>query len=405
MRPYNGILHLSALLGLFLAGCSGNGSSRITPPEGVVGGRFGSAVAASESIGVVGSPGSNGAGAVYVYDLEERGKVLQEIFPEVAMEGDDFGSAIGFGPELLIVGAPLHEHEGFIAGAAFVYHKDASTSMWQEAAILVSDVAGDLDYFGSSIAIGDDRIIIGSPGNDERGSNAGAVFVFAEPELGWALQERISAPDAGPGDRCGSNVATFEDKVLVGCPYGFGSSIQSGTAYLFRLAGTTYVLEHKFNPPSEDVGQLFGSAVGISEKGVFIGAPGPSTEYPDGAVHIFRSDTEGWRPAEVLSAGDRVASRGFGAVLNLDDDVLIIGAQRMEGEHLAPGSAYVFGFAGDSWELETRLRGTDIDRADGFGSSVAVQNGHALVGAAGDAEAGSNAGAAYHFVQSGTDWK
>jgi hypothetical protein len=91
--------------------------------------------------------------------------------------------------------------------------------------------------------------------------------------------------------------------------------------------------------------------------------------------------------------------------LNLDDDLLVVGAQRMEGEHLAPGSAYVFGLANGSWTLATRLRGNDIDRADGFGSSVAVQGGHVLVGAAGDAQSGSNAGAAYHFVQSGTDWK
>jgi hypothetical protein len=35
---------------------------------------------------------------------------------------------------------------------------------------------------------------------------------------------------------------------------------------------------------------------------------------------------------------------------------------------------------------------------------VAVKNGHVLVGAAGDAEGGSNAGAAYHFKRDGATW-
>ena len=404
MRAVKGIWYLSAVIGLLVAGCSGDGSSRIDPPESIVGGRFGSSVAASGSLGVIGSPGSNGVGSVYVYDLDAGPKVLAEILPEVALEGDDFGSAVGLAPNLLVVGAPLHEHEGFIAGAAFVYHRD-DDGAWYEDAILVSDLAGDLDYFGSSLAVGQELIVIGSPGDDERGSNAGAVFVFGEPDIGWALQEKLTAPDAGPGDRCGSSVAMFEDRIVVGCPHGFGSAIGSGSAYLFRLSATSFVLEREFSPPSDEVGQLFGSAVGISERGVFVGAPGASESHPDGSVHIFSSDGASWQSVEILSAGDQVASRGFGAVLNLDDDLLVVGAQRMEGEHLAPGSAYVFGLANNSWTLATRLRGNDIDRADGFGSSVAVQDGHVLVGAAGDAQGGSNAGSAYHFVQSGTDWK
>jgi hypothetical protein len=353
---------------------------------------------------VIGSPGSEGVGAVFVYDLQNGRQLAEQILPEAALEGDDFGSAVTINKDLLVVGSPLHEAEGFIAGAAFVYHRDASTGAWREEAILASEIAGDLDYFGSSLAAESDRIAVGSPGDDSRSRNAGAVYVYSQPDLGWALEEKLVAPDTGEGDRCGTSVALDGERVLIGCPYGFGSDILSGAAYLFRKSAAGYVLEYKFIPQDGEAGQLFGSSVALSGDQVFVGAPGPGTEYPDGSVHIFRAGDIEWQAVDVLSAGDRVASRGFGAVLTVDDDVLVVGAQRMEGEHLAPGSVYVFALQGQMWQLQTRLMGNDVDRADGFGSSVAVKNGHVLVGAAGDAEGGSNAGAAYHFKRDGATW-
>lgn len=403
MRASSGIWLLGALIGSLFGGCVDGGSSRISPPQVTPGGRFGSAVAAAGSTGMIGSPGHNQVGAVYVLDLEQNNEILAEILPEAANDGDDFGSSIGFDETVLVIGAPLHEHGGFIAGAAFVYGR-GSTGEWVEQAILASETPGDLDYFASSISLNGDRVALGSPGDDGLGANSGAAYVFADPHLGWALQEKIFAPDGGPGDRCGTSVVLNGDRILVGCPYGFGSEIQSGTAYLYRHSGAGFELEHKFNPSSTDTGQLFGSAVEISGNTVFVGAPGFDEERPDGSVHIFESQGGTWAPAGVLSAGDRVASRGFGAVLNLDDDLLAVGAQRMEGDHLAPGSVFVFTRSGGEWTLQSRLVGNDVDRADGFGSSVAVDDGHVLVGAAGDAEGGSNAGAAYHFRQSGTSW-
>jgi len=404
MRYARGILILNLLCACSIAGCSMQGDTKISPPDAVPQGRFGTAVATTGSLGAVGSPGAAESGVVFLYNLDQGGKLVSEVLPETAIEGDDFGSALAIDGDIMVVGSPLHEHEGYIAGAAFVYHLNPSSTEWLEEAILASDIAGDLDYFGSSISLGASRIAVGSPGDDTRGANAGAVYVFSDPNVGWALEVKLFAPDAGAGDRCGTSVAVEGDRLLLGCPYGFGSAIQTGAAYLFRRTDAGYVLEQKFIPPSEDVGQLFGSAVALEEDRVFVGAPGIDTDYPDGSVHIFAFDGAAWQGGDVLSAGDRVASRGFGAVLSVDKDILVVGAQRLEGEHLSPGSAYVFQNAAGSWELQTRLRSNDVDRADGFGSSVSIRNGHVLVGAAGDSETAGNAGAAYHFTQSGSDW-
>jgi len=405
MRYARGILLLNLLCACSLAGCSIQGNSKISPPSAVPQGRFGAAVATTGAMGAIGSPGAAESGVVFLYDLGSGGKLVAEVLPETAIEGDDFGSALALDEELMVVGSPLHEHEGFIAGAAFVYHRNESSGEWLEEAILASDIAGDLDYFASSLSLGVGRIIVGSPGDDMRGANAGAAYVFADPNLGWALEAKLLAPDAGAGDRCGTSVAIEDDRVLLGCPYGYGSAIGTGAAYLFRHSDSGYILDQKFVPPSEDTGQLFGSAVALEGGRVFVGAPGVDTEYPDGAVHIFQFDGTAWQSGDVLSAGDRVASRGFGAVLSVDDDILAVGAQRMEGEHLSPGSAYVFQNVGGRWDLQSRLRSHDVDRADGFGSSVSIRNGHVIVGAAGDSEKAGNAGAAYQFAQSGTDWK
>lgn len=405
MRALRGLGLPYFVTAFLFAGCFLSGSSKFSPPEIVPGSRFGSAVAATGSFGLVGAPGASEAGAVYVYDLSDDNRVLETVIPEAATEGDDFGKALDADGDILVVGAPLHEHDGFIAGAAFVYRRDGTSGAWIEEAILATEVSGDLDYFGTSISVSGDHIAVGTPGDDGAESNAGAVYVYSEPDFGWALSHLLVAPDAGPSDRCGSSVDVRGERILIGCPNGFGSGVLSGVAYLFRLVDSTYVLEQVFGPSSDESGQLFGSAVSLSDNRVLIGAPGPKAAYPSGSVHVFSFDGTEWLAAGILSADDQVASRGFGAVLSVDGAFLVVGAQRKEGEHLAPGSAFVYELTGASWTLQSTLEGSDIDRADGFGSTVVVHDGHILVGAAGDADGGSNAGAAYHFTRSGTTWK
>src|SRR5262245_44840147 len=66
----------------------------------------------------------------------------------------------------------------------------------QQAKLLASD-GTDFDTFGSSVALSGDTALIGANRNDARGTDAGAVYVFARSGASWTQQAQLTAADGG----------------------------------------------------------------------------------------------------------------------------------------------------------------------------------------------------------------
>lgn len=102
-----------------------------------------------------------------------------------AQVGDYFGYSVSISGDRAIVGAygedgpvgePLPE-----SGAAYVFERDAGAS-WNEVAILHASDAEKYDWFGCSVAISGDQVIVGAYGEDgpvgELIGVSGAAYVF-----------------------------------------------------------------------------------------------------------------------------------------------------------------------------------------------------------------------------------
>ena len=48
------------------------------------------------------------------------------------------------------------------------------------------------DYFGNSVAVDGDTVVVGATGDDDNGSNSGAAYVFTKHATGWTAQ--VPAP-------------------------------------------------------------------------------------------------------------------------------------------------------------------------------------------------------------------
>ncbi|MFI5300795.1 MAG: hypothetical protein ACHREM_22150, partial [Polyangiales bacterium] len=88
----------------------------------------------------------------------------------------------------------------------------------------------------------------------------------------------------------------------------------------------------------------------------------------------------------------------LGWAVAVDGDSAIAGSPY---ENNQTGAAYLFAHAGTTWTQGAKLVGSDSAANDGFGSSVALSGGWAIVGAP---SAAASAGAAYIFQQSGLSW-
>lgn len=108
--------------------------------------------------------------------------------------------------------------------------------------------------------------------------------------------------------------------------------------------------------------------------------------------------------------GNLVASSGqsddeFGNAVAIDGDRAVICAYRDDSWGTDSGACYLFGRQGSTWTQEAKLIPPDGAAGDAFGSSVALNDTTAIIGAPGADISGSvDCGAAYTFTKNGPVW-
>ncbi|WP_420464104.1 choice-of-anchor B family protein [Candidatus Palauibacter sp.] len=140
----------------------------------------------------------------------------------------------------------------------------------------------------------------------------------------------------------------------------------------------------------------FGAAVAVSGGEIFVSRPGEFVGFPmpgseAGSVHVFRRDEDGWAEVATIEAPSGVYGDGFGTVLAVRNDFLVVGAPK---ENDRRGAAYVFVREGGAWHLLERLEAPDAVPGDDFGSSITMETGYGrsiswLLGAPGRGTTGS----------------
>jgi hypothetical protein len=137
--------------------------------------------------------------------------------------GDNFGISISISGNTVVVGADNAMVNGNRQGAAYLFVEPGAnwTNMTQTARLTASDgAAGDL--FGVSVSTSGSTVVVGA---DEAtvGANSeqGAAYVFTEPSTGWANMTqtaKLTASDGAAGDFFGISVAIGGNTIVVGSP-------------------------------------------------------------------------------------------------------------------------------------------------------------------------------------------
>ncbi len=291
---------------------------------------FGTAVAISANIAVSGAQQNDdlapNAGAAYVF--ERSGQLwLQEakLTAEDANAGDLFGNAAAISGETIVIGAPGVDDAGPEAGAAYVFVR--AVEEWVQQAKLIGTDLGMFDRFGSTVAVHENTAIIGAYGKDEVGTDSGAAYIFVRSGTSWTQQAKLTHQGAVPGDEFGSAVAVYGDNALVGAHLSDAAGPDSGAAYLFRRSGNNWTEELQLLPNDIGVGDEFGYAVALTERTALIGSPKESRNLGNmGAAYVFVETQEAWVQQAKLTATNGAGGDEFGAAVAIHQDTAIIGA-------------------------------------------------------------------------------
>jgi len=200
------------------------------------------------------------------------------------------------------------------SGAAYVYARTGTT--WAQQAYLKASNTGGSDYFGWSVALAGDTLVIGAPYEDssatgaggnqasEATPNSGACYVLTRSGTTWTQQAYLKASNPGAGDSFGWSVAGRGGQVAVGAPFEDSSAtapggdqandaaVDSGAAYLFGRAGSTWAQLIYVKPANTGAADEFGYGIALAADALVVGAWGEDgvSEAPanSGAAYVFR---------------------------------------------------------------------------------------------------------------------
>ena len=373
-----------------------NFQQTLTPSNGTANDGCGMSVAALPGWVVAGAPGRNIITAAVPPNQLQAGIVLVWRhgaagweFPPFELQHPDpksidlFGSSValseqsvdGVSRSTIVVGAPADNVIYTDCGSVCVFEWNLSSQHWDRTAFISPPtIAGEgpeliaYGFFGSSVAISGDYMVIGAKRQTVGVSMQGTAFVFRRhtpsnpaktilqenAEWGdWVLVQRLTAQTPLPAEAFGTSVSLSTYNLCVGAP---GGSTSAGSASIYDLDNS--LGKFNFNAQlfavSGHAGDQFGASVVLKSSALLIGAPGVdagaagSNQLTNrGLAYVFTRDStscQNW--AQGLSyfppPNANVAEAAFGSAIDLTSDYVAISAPKGNNEQLGQGVVFTF---------------------------------------------------------------
>jgi len=290
----------------------------------------------------------------------------QKLIASDAVPDARFGDSLSLDGDWLVIGAPQCARGAPCPpGSAYVFVRsehgtpsDLSDDQWLEHATLEELNGSEANSFGSSVNLFRNRIAVGCPGNDDRATNAGAVFVFLRDDRGtpfdsaddqWLLEATLTASDAAPWDVLGVGLAMSADTIVAGATFDEHKGVVSGSAYVYRLddAGTpqaasddTWGEAAKLLPSDGQEFDEFGWPIALNGDQILVAAHHHHAYAANkGAAYLFRRNGNSW--VEAVQLKSRNSPSGvLGYAVGLSGELAIVGAP-FRGKS-PTGAVYVF---------------------------------------------------------------
>jgi len=371
---------------------------------------------------------------------------LQQAYLKASNAGlsDFFGQSVAASGETVVVGAH-HEASSSVgvngnqgddsasgAGAAYVFVRQAG--IWSQQAYLKASNTEANDQFGISVAMSGDTIVVGASGEssnatgvngdqtDNSAPSSGAAYVFVRNGTNWVQQAYLKASNPNLFAHFGGSVSISGDTLVVTASDETSNATgvngnqsntnapHAGAAYVFVRVGSNWTQQAYLKASNTDSGDQFGDSVAVSGDTVVVGAGGEASKTTGvngdesdnsvryaGAAYIFVRSETNWTQQAYLKASNTAANDFFGGAISICADTVVVGASAEssnatgvngnENDDSVPnaGAAYVFVRTGTNWTQEAYLKASSIGTNLFFGGAVSISGEGIAIGAAGEA--------------------
>ena len=262
-----------------------------------------------------------------------------------------------------------------------------ATAGWSQRQKITSTPRGVGAQFGNAVAVSGNTMVVGAQFDGTTASQAGAAYVYVLSGATWTQQAVLLANDGAVADKFGYSVAISENTIVVGAFNDDSPLSNAGSAYVFVRSGTIWTFQQKLTGSDSTADDQFGSSAAVSGDSIIVGAnhadlPGNSEA---GSAYFYRRNGTVWtfqqKLIPVQGANGVILGDHFGDSAAISGNRIAIGASGDDNPFTSAGAVYVFVESGGTYTLQQKLTIPSGANGDNFGFSVAIE-GNTLVGGA-----------------------
>ncbi len=214
--------------------------NKVFPEDGGNFDEFGASILLRDNLAIVGAPKHDAlgedSGAAYIYENQDTAWVFKE--KVMASDGSafaQFGYSASISTGLATVGAYQEIINDDPLGSVYAF-RNTDNSWVEEQKIGPPELANEMNFGISNISIGN-KLYIGASRADSDGvANSGAAFEYAYNGSVWEFQRKIHADDAQNLDFYGVSIAMEGEYIIVGAFGEDSGAGDAGAVYVHYLA-------------------------------------------------------------------------------------------------------------------------------------------------------------------------
>ncbi len=305
---------------------------KLTASDGAAADNFGISVAISGDTLVIGAERDDtAAGSAYVFTRSGNVWTQQQKLTAPDRSGFDLlGHSVSISGDTVVVGAFNANTPGVEdAGAAYVYTR--SGIVWTLQQKLTASDGAMQDNFGFSVGINGDTAVVGAYQDDiAAATDAGSAYIFTRSGTVWTQQQKLTASDGAEGDFFGESVAISGNTVVVGAFFDDTPGGESaGSAYVFTRSGTVWSQQQHLTASDGASIDDFGYSVAISGNTIVVGAVGGNTTTGAnaGTAYVYTRNGTLWTEQQELAESDGGAAEDFfGSSVAISGNTVVVGS-------------------------------------------------------------------------------
>lgn len=348
---------------------------------------FGSVIKFNGPSAAISAPGSNDAGQVFIFN-ENMGcwgqqKTIDPFGTGIAA-GDNFGHAMNYDSDWLVVGAYRHDSPVTDCGKVYVYSNDGNFTNFTT--LTPSTPTVEL-FYGIDVSLDQNYIAVGCAGelNSTATAILGVVYLYEYNGTTWTEVSKITAPSGTMNTGFGQEVLLKNGLLFVSATNELVGGIKTGAVHVYRQSGPSLSYLTQLTPPGQPLNATFGNDLEFENQKLIVAAIHNPTNgiSLSGAVYYYSYDniqsTFSFKQMLSKPIGPNNISDRYGISVALSGDELLVGCEFANDYGENTGAVYLYNYD-QGWQFEEEVKNPDKFFWDRYGAEVAMDGNNKAVG-------------------------